>query len=106
MFFTSAASSQRFRAGGIRGYGGAMRRPRQAPARGGALRYHGLMHLFFLSALEHGGASRGFPAPSAINFGVQGHTGTPAFPVPVGNTGTEKPKPLNQRLIFFPVPFW
>ena len=55
---------------------------------GGALRYHGLMHLFSFSALEHGGASRGFHAPSAIIFGVQGHTGTPAFPVPVGNTGT------------------
>lgn len=25
----------------------------------------------------------------AIVFGVQGHAGTPAFPVPVGNTGTE-----------------
>ena len=25
----------------------------------------------------------------AINFGVQGHAGTLAFPVPVGNTGTE-----------------
>ena len=25
----------------------------------------------------------------AINFGVQGHAGTPAFPVPVGNTGTD-----------------
>ena len=55
---------------------------------GGALRYHGPMHLFSFSALEHGGASRGFHAPSAIIFGVQGCTSTPAFPVPVGNTGT------------------
>ena len=55
---------------------------------GGALRYHGLMHLFSFSALEHGGASRGFHAPSAIIFGVQGCAGSPFFPVPVGNTGT------------------
>ena len=88
MVCASAASSQRFGAGGIRGYGGAMRRPRQAPARGGALRYHGLMHLFFLFSTGAWRASRGFHAPSAIIFGVQGHTGTPAFPVPVGNTGT------------------
>lgn len=30
----------------------------------------------------------GFPAPSAMNFGVQGHAVSPSFPVPVGNTGT------------------
>ena len=30
----------------------------------------------------------GFPAPSAINFGVQGSATSPFFPVPVGNTGT------------------
>ena len=93
MFFTSAASSQRFRAGGIRGVRGAQCAAHGKRQRGGgALRYHGLMHLFSFSALEHGGASRGFPAPSAINFGVQGHTGTPAFPVPVGNTGTSLKK--------------
>ncbi len=94
MFFTSAASSQRFRAGGVLGgvRGGAMHRQRKRQRVGGALRYHGLMHLFSFSALEHGGASRGFHAPSAIIFGVQGHTGTHAFPVPVGNTGTENQK--------------
>ena len=59
---------------------------------GGALRYHGLMHLFSFSALEHGGASWGVSCPSAIIFGVQGHAGTHAFPVPVGNTGTENQK--------------
>lgn len=64
----------------------------RAAGGGGALCYHGLMHLFSFSALEHGGASRGFHAPSAIIFGVQGHAGTPAFPVPVGNTGTENKK--------------
>ena len=56
---------------------------------GGALRYHGPMHIFSFSALEHGGASRGFHAPSAIIFGVQGCAGSPFFPVPVGNTGTD-----------------
>ena len=91
MFFTSAASSQRFGLGGIRGgTGGAQCAAHGKRQRGGgALRYHGPMHLFSFSALEHGGASRGFHAPSAINFGVQGHAGTPAFPVPVGNTGTD-----------------
>ena len=91
MVCASAASSQRFRAGGgIRGgTGGAQCTAHGKRQRGGgALRYHGLMHLFSFSALEHGGASRGFHAPSAIIFGVQGHAGTPAFPVPVGNTGT------------------
>ena len=61
----------------------------RATGGGGALRYHGLMHLFSFSALEHGGASRGFHAPSAIIFGVQGCACTPFFPVPVGNTGTD-----------------
>ena len=90
MFFTSAASSQRFRAGGVLGgvRGGAMRRPRQAPARGRRIALSLAMNLFSFSALEHGGASRGFHAPSAIIFGVQGCAGSPFFPVPVGNTGT------------------
>ena len=60
----------------------------RAAVGGGALRYHGLMHLFSFSALEHGRASRGFHAPSAIIFGVQGYASTPFYPVPVGNTGT------------------
>ena len=91
MFFTSAASSQRFGLGGIRGgvRGGAQCAAHGKRQRvGGALRYHGLMHLFSFSALEHGGASRGFHAPIAIIFGVQGCAASPFFPVPVGNTGT------------------
>ena len=73
--------------GGIRGYGGRMRRPRQAPARGGALRYHGLMHLFSFSALEHGGASRGFHAPSAIILGFKAMRGHMLFPSPLVTRG-------------------
>ena len=92
MFFTSAASSQRFGLGVLGGTGAQCAAHGKRQRGGGALRYHGPMHLFSFSALEHGGASRGFHAPSAIIFGVQGHAGTHAFPVPVGNTGTENQK--------------
>mgnify|MGYP003600454791 CR=1 FL=1 len=95
MFFTSAASSQRFRAGGVLGgvRGGAQCAAHGKRQRGGgALRYHGPIHLFSFSALEHGGASRGFHAPSAIIFFFLFFTSTPAFSVPVGNTGTENKK--------------
>ena len=92
MFFTSAASSQRFRAGGVLGgvRGGAMHRQRQAPARGRRIAISWLMHLFSFESTGAGGDPRGgCPAPSAIIFGVQGCAGSPFFPVPVGNTGTD-----------------
>ena len=95
MFFTSAASSQRFRAGGVLGgvRGGAMRRPRQAPARGRRIALSWAMHLYSLFSAGAGGDPQGgCPAPSAIIFGVQGYASTPFFPVPVGNTGTENKK--------------
>ena len=61
----------------------------RAAGGGGVMRYHGFMHFLpFFSAYPLGL----FPALSAIIFGVQGHAGTPAFPVPVGNTGTENRK--------------
>ena len=41
------------------------------------------------SAGAGGGPLGGFPAPSAINFGVQGSAASPSFPVPVGNTGKD-----------------
>ena len=67
------------------------------------MRYHGFMHFLpFFSAYPLGL----FPALSAIIFGVQGHAGTPAFPVPVGNTGTENQKAVKSTAYFFPVPFW
>ena len=40
------------------------------------------------SARAGGDPLGGFPAPSAINFGVQGCATSTPFPVPVGNTGT------------------
>ena len=92
MFFTSAASSQRFRAGGVLGgvRGGAMHRQRQAPARGRRIALSWAMHLFSFESTGAGGDPRGgCPAPSAIIFGVQGYASSPFFPVPVGNTGTD-----------------
>ena len=91
MFFTSAASSQRFRAGGVLGgvRGGAMHRQRQAPARGRRIALSWAMHLYFLFSAGAGGDPQGgCPAPSAIIFGGQGCADTPSFPAPVGNTGT------------------
>ena len=87
--FKPAASSQRFGLGVLGGTGAQCTANGKRQRVGGALRYHGLMHLFSFSALEHGGASRGFHAPSAIIFGVQGYASSPFFPVPVGNTGTD-----------------
>ena len=91
MVCASAASSQRFRAGGVLGgvRGGAMHRQRQAPARGRRIALSWAMHLYFLFSAGAGGDPQGgCPAPSAIIFGVQGYASTTFYPVPVGNTGT------------------
>ena len=67
-----------------------MHRQRQAPARGRRIALSWAMHHFsFESAGAGGDPLGGFPAPSAINFGVQGSATSPAFPVPVGNTGKD-----------------
>ena len=71
---------------------------------GGALRYHGLMHLFSFSALEHGGASRGFHAPVLSFLGCKA-TLVLFYPVPVGNTGTSFQKAVKSTAYLFPCLF-
>ena len=86
--------------GVLGGYGGAMHRQRQAPARWRRIAISWLMHLFSFESTGAGGP-RGCPAPVLSFLGVQGYASS-LFPVPVGNTGTRfLKKPLNQRLIFF-----
>ena len=73
--------------GGIRGVRGAQCAAHGKRQRGGgALRYHGLMHLF---PFQHWSMAGPLVAsmPPVLSFGVQGHTGTPAFPSPLVTRG-------------------
>ena len=93
--------------GGIRGYGGAMRRPRQAPARGRRIALSWTHASFFFFST---GAWRGLswlPCPSAIIFGVQGYASTLfSIPSPLVTRGRIFKKAVKSTAYLFPVPFW
>ena len=93
--------------GGIRGVRGAQcaaAGKRQRRGRRIALSWTHASFFFFST-----GAWRGLswlPCPQCYHLGCKGYASTPFYPSPLVTRGRIFKKPLNQRLIFFPVPFW
>ena len=91
--------------GGIRGYGGAMRRPRQAPARGRRIALSWTHASFFLFST---GAWRGLswlPCPQCYHFWGARLCSFPFFPSPLVTRGPVYKTAVKSTAYFFPVPF-
>ena len=90
--------------GGIRGYGGAMHRQRQAPARGRRIAPSWAMHLYFFSA-GAGGTSGGALPPALSFLGCKATLVPLSIPSPLVTRGQKTEIAVKSTAYFFPVPF-
>ena len=107
--FKPAASSRRFRAGGVLGggTGGAQCTANGKRQRvGGALRYHGPCIFFPLKALEQGGTLGGGALPPVLSFlGCKAGLLPLSFPSPLVTRGQVLKKAVKSTAYLFPASF-